>query len=85
MYVCISELDRFDLTHTLRLSTNLFRETIGANLEAVAVGLHFFVQSYLLYWFLQAKRFVAELSKLADREYNSLFTIERMRGVAKVG
>ncbi|KAJ7321481.1 DNA replication licensing factor mcm8 [Desmophyllum pertusum] len=31
----------------------------------------------------QSKRFVAELSRVSEREYNSLFTIEQMRRIAK--
>ncbi|XP_015763599.1 PREDICTED: DNA helicase MCM8-like, partial [Acropora digitifera] len=32
----------------------------------------------------QSKRFVAELSRVSEREYNSLFTVDQMRGIAKV-
>lgn len=31
----------------------------------------------------QSKRFVAELSRISEREYNSLFTVEQMRRIAK--
>ncbi|CAH3017482.1 unnamed protein product [Porites evermanni] len=31
----------------------------------------------------QSKRFIAELSRVSEREYNSLFTIEQMRRIAK--
>lgn len=31
----------------------------------------------------QSKRFVAELSRVSEREYNSLFTVEQMRRIAK--
>lgn len=31
----------------------------------------------------QSKRFVAELSRISDREYNSLFSVEQMRRIAK--
>ncbi|XP_029211666.1 DNA helicase MCM8-like [Acropora muricata] len=31
----------------------------------------------------QSKRFVAELSRVSEREYNSLFTVDQMRGIAK--
>lgn len=34
--------------------------------------------------FYQSKRFVAELSRVSEREYNSLFTVDQMRGIAKV-
>lgn len=31
----------------------------------------------------QSKRFVAELSRISEREYNSLFIVEQMRKIAK--
>jgi len=31
----------------------------------------------------QSKRFIAELSRVSEREYNSLFTVEQMRSIAK--
>lgn len=42
------------------------------------------VKLFSFFSFFQSKRFVAELSRVSEREYNSLFTIEQMRRIAKV-
>ena len=35
-------------------------------------------------WFLQVKRFVAELNKIAETTFNCLFTTQQMKDISKV-
>ena len=37
-----------------------------------------------LFLFTQAKKFISELTKIAERDYNSLFSVDQMRQIASV-